>query len=65
MERNKLQNPSASLRSSRDDNSIWDVRFLLEIELSSRPERSVVEGSAFDLRLAELSHSGRATIVGS
>jgi len=44
--------PSTSVRSGRDDNSVVPVRasakknLIPRIELSSRPERSVVEGPA-------------------
>jgi hypothetical protein len=38
--------PSTTLRSGRDDKFVWVVGSGTQTELSSRPERSVVEGPA-------------------
>ena len=44
--RKKPQVPATTLRSGRDDNLVGTRKMVPPTELSSRPERSVVEGSA-------------------
>jgi hypothetical protein len=42
----RTADPSTTLRSGRDDNLSGNAKYSFQDELSSRPERSVVEGSA-------------------
>ena len=63
----KTAGPSTTLRSGRDDNSVVTARAQVEdrcptTELSSRPERSVVEGPAvFPIAALSMSDAGFRT----